>query len=163
MQSKFKLNETTGNYTVNRVVTKEDIFSMAFSIAESSLSRQEFTTVDASSDYIRAMLMNETKEIFGVVFMCSKHRLIKAENMFFGTINSATVYPREVLKRSLELGAAAVILYHNHPSGHPEPSQADIHITQRLRTALELVDVKVLDHIVVGKAGHVSFAQRGLL
>ena len=163
MQTKFKLNETTGNYSVNRVVTKEDILAMAFSIAENSLSSQELTSTDASSDYVRAMLMNETKEIFGVVFMCSQHRLIKAENMFFGTINSAPVYPREVVKKSLELGAAAVIFYHNHPSGYPEPSQSDIQITQRLRKALELIDVRVLDHLVVGKAGYVSFAQRGLL
>lgn len=159
----FNLNEKTGKYSVPRVVTAEDILAMAFQIAEESLCSETFTTADAAMNHVRALLMNESREVFGVLFLTSQHGLIHAENMFFGTINSAAVYPREVAKRSLELGAAAVILYHNHPSGLPEPSQADIQITQRIKEALNLIDVRTLDHFVVGKSGCVSFAQRGLL
>ena len=163
MQTKFILNEKTGNYSVNRVLSKEDIMAMAFHIAEESMSNLSFTSAHATSDHLRAMLMNETREVFGCLFMDSQHGLIKAENLFFGTINSAAVYPREIVKRSLELGAAALILYHNHPSGHTEPSRADVDITQRVKQALNLIDVKILDHFVVGKKGTTSFAERGIL
>lgn len=163
MQTKFILNEKTGNYSVNRVLSKEDIMNMAFHIAEESMSTLSFTSAHATSDHLRAMLMNETREVFGCLFMDSQHGLIKAENLFFGTINSAAVYPREIVKRSLELGAAALILYHNHPSGQTEPSRADINITEKIKQALNLIDLTVLDHFIVGKEGTTSFAQRGLL
>ena len=83
--------------------------------------------------------------------------------MFYGTIDGTSVYPREVVKRALKHNAAAIILAHNHPSGVPEPSGADVNLTQRLKTALDLVDVRVLDHIVVGNRDSVSFAERGLI
>jgi DNA repair protein RadC len=102
-------------------------------------------------------------EVFAALFLDSQHRLIEFKNMFTGTIDAASVYPREVVKAALYANAAAVIFSHNHPSGVAEPSTADQHITKRLVNALELIDVKVLDHIVVGVEGSVSFAERGLL
>lgn len=102
-------------------------------------------------------------EVFGVLFLDSQHRLMVFSEMFRGTIDSASVYPREVAKAALQINAAAVIFAHNHPSGMPEPSQADIRITERLVEALKLLDIRVLDHIVVGGGDSVSFAERGLI
>ncbi|GIA88948.1 DNA repair protein RadC [Vibrio cholerae] len=96
------------------------------------------------------------------MFLDNQHRLIAFEELFFGTIDSASVYPREVLKAALKVNAAALIFAHNHPSGDATPSQADKQITQRLKEALALVDIRVLDHIVVGDSA-ISFAERGLL
>ena len=102
-------------------------------------------------------------EVFAVLFLDAQSRLIALEEMFRGTLTQTSVYPREIVKRSLDLGAAAVILAHNHPSGAAEPSRADEFLTQTLKSALSLVDVRVLDHLVVGQGQVVSFAERGLL
>jgi len=97
------------------------------------------------------------------MFLDAQNRLIKLEEMFRGTLTQTSVYPREVVKRALDLHAGAVILAHNHPSGAAEPSRADEYLTQTLKSALQLVDVRVLDHLVVGRSEVVSFAERGLL
>jgi DNA repair protein RadC len=102
------------------------------------------------------------REVFGVLFLDTHHRLIKFEILFYGTIDSAAVYPREVVKRALTWNACAVILAHNHPSGVNEASQADRKITQRLVEALQLIDVRVLDHFIVGES-ITSFLERGWL
>jgi DNA repair protein RadC len=101
--------------------------------------------------------------VFGVLFLDSQHRLIEYKEMFNGTIDGAAVYPREVVKEALRLNAAAVVFGHNHPSGIPEPSQADRKITDRLIEALKLVDIRVLDHLVIGNQSTISFASRGYL
>ena len=102
-------------------------------------------------------------EAFGCLFLDNRHRLIAFEILFHGTVDGASVHPREVVKRALEHNSAAVIFAHNHPSGVAEPSQADELITRRLRDALALVDIRVLDHVIVGLERCVSFAERGLL
>ncbi len=102
-------------------------------------------------------------EMFGLLLLDNRHRLIVHKQLFRGTVDSSSVHPREVLRVALAYGAAAVILVHNHPSGVAEPSQADELITRRLREALGLVDVRVLDHLIVGGDNVVSFAERGLL
>ena len=109
-----------------------------------------------------SQLRDSPHEIFAVLFLDQRHRVIKFEEMFQGTIDGANVYPREVVKKALHHNAAAVILAHNHPSGVAEPSQSDERITQRLKDALALVDIRVLDHFVIGD-DIVSFAERGLL
>jgi DNA repair protein RadC len=101
--------------------------------------------------------------VFSVLFLDSQHRVIRFEEMFRGTIDAASVYPREVLKAALAYNAATVILVHNHPSGDPEPSDADRRITQRLKEVLGLVEILVIDNIVVGSEGCESFAERGYL
>jgi DNA repair protein RadC len=101
--------------------------------------------------------------VFCVLFLTNRHRVIAFEEMFRGTIDGATVHPREVVKQALRLNAAAVILAHNHPSGVSEPSRADEAITRRLRDALALVDIRVLDHLIVGGSEITSLAERGLL
>lgn len=108
-------------------------------------------------------LRDRHAEVFCCVWLDTRHRMIRLDEMFHGTINGASVYPREVVKRAIHLNAAAVILAHNHPSGVAEPSRADRQITERLRDALKLVEVRILDHIVIGDAENVSFAERGWL
>jgi DNA repair protein RadC len=113
--------------------------------------------------YLSARLRHQQREIFAVLFLDNQHRVICYEELFQGTIDGASVYPREVVKAALARNAAAVILAHNHPSGIAEPSQADKRITERLQAALELVDIRVIDHMVVGDGEVVSFAERGFL
>ncbi len=120
------------------------------------------TSPQETRQYLSSRLRDYKYEVFAILFMDQRHRVIQFEEMFRGTIDSATVYPREVVKKALEYNAAAVIFAHNHPSGIAEPSQADERITRRLTDALALVDVRVLDHFVVGDSV-VSFAERGLL
>lgn len=120
-------------------------------------------SVDQTRDFLLAKLRDQQQEVFAMLLLDSQHRLIKYRPMFYGTIDSASVYPRVIVKQALEDNAAAVILAHNHPSGVAEPSQADQHITRRIIDAMSLVDIKVLDHFVIGDGVAVSFAQRGLL
>jgi len=114
-------------------------------------------------EYLQLHLNPLGHEVFVVLFLDAQHRLVVQEEMFRGTLTQTSVYPREIVKRALEVGAAAVVLAHNHPSGAAEPSRADEFLTQSLKSALALVDVRVLDHLVVGAGEVVSFAERGLL
>jgi DNA repair protein RadC len=113
--------------------------------------------------FLKGRLAGAAREIFGCLFLDSRHRLIRFEALFLGTVDRAQVHPREILRRALELNAAALILAHNHPSGIAEPSASDIALTRDVVELLAKVDVRVLDHLVVGGGGDVSFAERGLL
>ena len=117
----------------------------------------------ATRDYLRMHMKKYEHEVFACLFLDNRHRVISFDEMFNGTIDSASVHPREVVKRALQHNAAAVILAHNHPSGTAEPSQSDQLLTQRLREALQLVDIRVLDHFVVGDGETISLAERGLM
>ena len=117
----------------------------------------------ATRDYLLAQLRAYPHEVFACLFLNNRHHIISFDKMFNGTIDGASVYPREVVKKALGHNAAAVIFAHNHPSGIAEPSNADISLTRRLKTALELVDIRVLDHFVIGDNQAVSFAERGLV
>jgi DNA repair protein RadC len=121
------------------------------------------TSPDLVRNYLSAQLRHQPHEIFAVLFLDNQHRLIAYDEMFYGTIDGASVYPREVVKKALARNAAAAILAHNHPSGIAEPSQSDQRITKRLQEALNLVGVRVIDHMVVGDKEVISFAERGLL
>ena len=114
-------------------------------------------------DFLRLVLGGRQQEVFMVLFLDSQNRLITSEELFHGTLSQTSVYPREVVKRSLANNSAGVILAHNHPSGLTEPSQADCLLTTALKQALALVDVRVLDHIVVGEEEALSFAEKGLI
>lgn len=122
-----------------------------------------FTTPQRVKDYLQMRLGALPHEVFAVLFLDAQQRLIACEEMFRGTLTQTSVYPREVVKRALELNTASVILSHNHPSGVLEPSRADELLTQTLKSSLQLVDVRVLDHVVVGRTGALSFAERGLM
>ncbi len=133
------------------------------SLAHRLASRPAFENPQQVKDYLRLQLGRLDHEVFAVMFLDARQCLLRMETLFRGTLTQTSVYPREVVKRAIELRACSVVLAHNHPSGVAEPSRADEHLTQSLQAALRLVDVNVLDHIVVGTGGVVSFAERGLL
>ena len=118
---------------------------------------------DDTQAYLRLRLADLKAELFGCLFLDTRHRLLELRELFHGTVDGTSVYPRVVVQQALEVNAAAVILFHNHPSGVAEPSQADEMITRRLKSALELIDVRVLDHFIVAGGDSVSMAARGLV
>jgi len=132
-------------------------------LAETLLARDVLTSPQSVRDYLQVSLTGREHEVFMVLFLDTRHQVITFEEMFRGTLAQTSVYPREVVKRCLTTNAAAVIFAHNHPSGVAEPSQADNMLTQTLRDALALIDVRVLDHFIVAGNGILSFAERGLL
>ncbi|WP_242513268.1 RadC family protein [Halochromatium salexigens] len=129
-----------------------------YQVSADCLSSPELTR-----QYLKLCLYGLTYEVFAVLYLDSRYRVIQYRELFRGTINGANVYPREVVRECLHWNASAVILAHNHPSGITEPSQADVQITQRLQAALGLIDVQVLDHLIVGDGEGVSLAERGVL
>ncbi len=130
----------------------------------STLQRGDALTSPAETrHYLSAQLRHREHEVFACLFLDNRHRVLGYEELFFGTIDGASVHPREVVRRCIAHNAAAVILAHNHPSGVAEPSRSDEEITRRLKEALILVDVRVLDHMVVGDGDITSLAERGLI
>jgi DNA repair protein RadC len=118
---------------------------------------------DRTRQYLRHQIGALPYEVFGILLLDNRHRLIRSEILFRGTIDGSSVHPREVVRVVFEANAAAVILYHNHPSGVAEPSHADELVTRRLREALQLIDVRILDHLIIGDTKEYSFAETGLL
>ncbi len=164
MTNPFQINETSGHFEVLRPVTTAEILSMAKKLIKSRFVRgQTLTTPEATRNYLMMELSLLEHEVFYCIYLDNQHRIIKAECCFKGTIDGANVYTREVLKRALKLNAKALILAHNHPSGISEPSEADRAITRRLIDALGLVDIRVLDHFIIGGTESFSFAEHGLL
>lgn len=143
---------------------RESIIALALSVLARKHRRgSALTSPEATRSYLRLELGDRHNELFGILFLDNRHRVLAKEDLFFGTIDGASVHPRVVVARALTLNAAAVVLYHNHPSGVAEPSQADLRITQRLKDALGLVDIRVLDHLIVSYEDTTSLAERGLL
>ncbi len=127
-----------------------------------NIDAEPLTSPDDSKNYVKLKLSEYEHEVFACLFMDQRHRVIAFEELFRGTISGASVYPREVVKEAIKYNAAAVIFAHNHPSGVAEPSEADRQLTNRLKDALALVDIRVLDHLVVGNEV-ISFAERGYI
>jgi DNA repair protein RadC len=132
-------------------------------LAQDLTSNPAFDRPAKVKNFVQLQLGAESVEVFAVMFLDAHNRLLRFEKMFHGTLTQTSVYPREVVRRALDLHASAVILAHNHPSGVADPSRADEYLTQALTQALRLIDVRVLDHLVVGASDVVSFAERGLL
>lgn len=122
-----------------------------------------FSVPDAVKDYLRLQAQGLQHEVFSVMYLDAQHKLLEYAQLFRGTLTQTSVYPREVVKCALEIGAAAVILHHNHPSGLCTPSRSDEALTQTLKSALALVDVRVLDHVITSDAGALSMAEEGLI
>jgi DNA repair protein RadC len=147
-----------------RPATAEEIIAAAREHMSHRVRRgTSLSSPKATRDYLALKLGTLEREVFAVIFLDKRHRLISYQEMFQGTIDGASVHPREVVKEALKQNAAAVILAHPHPSGVTEPSQADEFITTRLKDALDLVDIRVLDHIIVAGGDTISLAERGLL
>ena len=155
------VRDAQGRYLL---ATTDQILEAARQAIEHKMQRgASFTSPAAVKEYLCAKLAGYEHEVFAVLFLDSQHRLIEYAEMFRGTIDSASVYPRELVKEALRLNAAAVIVSHNHPSGNPEPSAADQALTQRFKESLALVDVRTLDHVIVAGSSTTSFAERGLI
>ena len=158
------IRDENGLYSVVGQLTEQDLLDAAGTIIERRFQRVDvLTSPEASRQFLIHRLACNDREVFACIFLDNRHRVIAFEELFYGTIDGASVHPREVVKRALEHNAAAVIFAHNHPSGVAEPSGADERITRRLKEALEIVDVRSLDHIIVGGTETVSLAERGLM
>lgn len=142
---------------------EQRVIDRALKIINKKILNREvsLTSPQLVRDYLRLQLEGKYDEHFGVILLDSQNSVIASEIVSVGTIDAAAVYPRRVLKACLAVNAASVIVYHNHPSGRPEPSYADERITKRLQEALELVDIRVLDHLIVGSCRIYSFAENG--
>lgn len=141
---------------------EEQILEAAEAILRKRLERKgKIGEPSEAAEYIRAQCGHLPHEVFGAIFLDTRHRVLAMEQLFRGTIDGAEVHPRVVAQRALELNAAALIIYHNHPSGSLEPSAADRAVTAQLKQALGLFDIRLLDHFIVSGEGHVSLAMRG--
>ena len=159
-------SEDSATYSVTHEKSSDDkVIMQAIKIIESRLRAASISLSSpiAVKDWLRLHMATLEHEVFGVLWLDSQNRLIEYQELFRGTINQISVYPREVVKEALAHNAAACILAHNHPSGTAEPSRADELLTGTLKTSLALVDCKVLDHMIVGGINIMSFAERGLL
>lgn len=130
-------------------------------LAEELESGQTLTSSQKTKDFLHAQLKHEPNEVFAMLVLDNQHQVISFEKLFFGTINASAVYPRVVVEKVLSLHGAAIILCHNHPSGVASPSGADLHITSRIKDAMTLLDIDVLDHIIVAGSTTYSFAEHG--
>lgn len=145
-------------------VEKQSVITLAMKVLSiKHRAGRVLSKPDETRDFLRLRLADYRNEVFGCLFVDNRHRIIAVRELFQGTIDGASVYPRVVVQQAMEVNAAAVVFFHNHPSGVAEPSHADEAITRRLKDALVLVDVRVLDHFVVSAGESVSFAERGLL
>ena len=160
-QQQFCLSNGLGNAKYAQL---QAVLEMARRHYVEILERSDaLTSPETTRAYLSAQLRGYKHEVFACLFLDNQHRIIKLEELFRGTIDGASVYPREVAKQALQHNAAAVIFAHNHPSGIAEPSQADKLITQKLKQALELLDIRVLDHFIIGDGEPYSFAEHGLI
>ena len=145
-------------------VEKQSVVTLAMKVlAIKHRAGRPLNSPEATRNYLRLRLADYRNEVFGSLFLDNRHRIIAVRELFQGTIDGASIHPRVVVQQALEANAAAMVFFHNHPSGVAEPSHADEAITRRLKDALALVDVRVLDHFVVSAGESVSFAETGLL
>jgi len=161
----FFMADPKGKYKTSRAITKNQIIKAANTILKSRVSQKGhlITCPEDTKKLLITQMANYEREVFISIFLDNRHQVISMEEMFQGTIDGASVYPREVVKRALQLNAAAIIISHNHPSGIITPSSSDKNITTHLKDALSLMDIRLLDHFIVGGDDCFSFAERGML
>ena len=160
----FIASDRSGHYQTLEPVTREQIIRFAHSLLTRQFrNRRKITSSYDVHQWLVLKLAEDTRESFGMILLSQQHHLLGYHTLFTGTLNQTMVYPREIVALALTHHAAAVILVHNHPSGEPEPSQADKLITQKITDALSLLDIRVVDHLIVGGDDAYSFAEHGLL
>ncbi len=164
-QYTLPLDQTEERKQVPAKVKDEEVIATALRILRNRhRPGRLLNSPESTRDFLTLWLSERPNEMFGCIFLDNRHRVLAVEELFQGTIDGASVHPRVVIQEAIAVhNAAAVILFHNHPSGIVDPSQADLRITQRLKDALAMVEVRVLDHVIVGFEGSISFAERGLL
>ena len=152
------------NISILKEYSKADILrAAAHLVRESAMRQYSAGSPDEIREFLKLKLNAEEREVFAAIYLDSQHQVIDYKEEFFGTVDGAAVYPREIVKSALAHNAAAAIFVHNHPSGSTEPSHADKVITDRLKQALSLIDVRVLDHLIVAGDQMTSFAERGII
>lgn len=160
----FKIMDKAGTYSVDCPITDEDILEKAADIFFEKINHSDaIKDPNATKQFLKHKISMLEHEVFVGLFLDNRHRVITYKTLFRGTIDGASVYPREVVKEALAVNAAAMICAHNHPSGVAEPSSADERITVRLKEALALVDIRLIDHLIIGCDDIVSLAERGVL
>jgi len=162
----MKIEEQIAQYQGGKLLgnlTPERVLAFAAELQLDKIKGVALTSPAQTAEYIRTQLKSNELEVFHVLFLDTRHRVIKAEDVFQGTIDGACVYPRVIAEKALKCSAAAIICAHNHPSGVPEPSLADQAITRRLKDALNLLEIRLLDHFIIGDGAPVSMASRGML
>lgn len=147
------------SYSTKRIVTT----ALKLLEKQMKIEKNQFTKTKQVIDYLRLKLAQKEREHFVAMYLNNQHQLLKVETLFMGTINSVEIHPREIIKQALKHNAAAIIFAHNHPSGEAQPSNADRNINQQLTEILNIVDIRVLDHIVIGRQSHFSFAEQSWL
>ena len=158
------IKDNNGFYSTSRSVSNQDILAAAQEILSRRFRRgTEITSAELSKQYLISQLSHLEHEVFFMIFLDNRHRVLTSEILFNGTIDGASIYPRECVKRALALNAAACIISHNHPSGDCSPSGSDKAITNKLKDAMSLVEIRILDHIVVAGIETYSFAEHGLI
>jgi DNA repair protein RadC len=158
MTSRLKLISRTGDEDDDEVIVR------AVGILRARFKERDvFAKPDAVKDYLRLQAQGLTHEVFAVMYLDAHNRLIEYERLFRGTLTQTSVYPREVVKRALAMNAASLVFHHNHPSGMCQPSRSDEALTQTLKAALALVDIRVLDHVITSDEGVLSMAEIGLI
>lgn len=158
------MDSEEGLYQAQRPFSEQDVLALSYEILDRRFKRgHKFSGADDVKPFFKLKLSEKEDEVFACAFLTSQHELIAYEELFFGTVNGASVHPRVVVKRALQHNAAAVIFAHNHPSGITEPSQADVNITRTLKSVLDVIDVRVLDHFIVGEGDPLSFVESGYL
>lgn len=153
------LRQSNGRY---RNATRSEVCELAAQYVD-PIAGKTLKSPDDAHQFLTAKLAHKDHEVFCVIYLDNRHRVTSFSEIFRGTVDGTAVYPREIVKEALRFNAAAVILAHNHPSGVAEPSAADERITKRLKSALELIDIRVLDHVIIAGSNSVSMASRGLL
>jgi len=157
LHHKLIAGEIPGTYLVTELINEEDLLTIANQIARQKQAKGEaITDKHLAQQALQTLLQSREHEVFAMLFLDNQHRVLAYEELFHSTLSSASVYPREVVKRALALNAAALMLVHNHPSGHPEPSRAYIEITLRLQDALALVDIRPLEQLVFSTEGEIA-------
>ncbi len=160
----YFVSDERGKYSASKALTEDQIIKAAKAILHNHVCRGEpMTNPERTRSWLQMQYMDLEHEVFACLFLDNQHCVIAHEVLFRGTIDGASVYPREVVKRALQVNAAALIFIHNHPSGILSPSPADLSITDKLKQALNLFDVRALDHFIVSKMGAYSFAEHGLI
>lgn len=160
----YLVKTKSGKYRIPKAVSKDELLELALNLVEKNTDEQtQLSSPDHVRRYLRLKLGNLDHEVFGVIYLDTQNRVLGYEQLFRGTIDCASVWPREVVKHCLNIAASGCMLVHNHPSGETEPSNADKAITKRIVDALKLVDIRCVDHLIVAGGRITSLAERGLM
>lgn len=157
------IKDSNNTYTITRAISEDEIITAAKTLLAKRLEKEVFIqSTRTCRDFLVTQMGRYEREVFCVLFLDNQNGVIAIEEIFSGTLNKAVIHPREVVKQALKHNAANIILAHNHPSGNLKASQADIHITQQLKQALELIDIAIIDHILVAGGDSLSFTEEGI-